>query len=323
MADPGQSPMRIDAYLTHKLVNTSRSLIQKAAKANSVLVNDKPVKSNYKVRPNDVISIVFDHPKVEYKLEAENIPINIVYEDNDLIVVNKEAGMVVHPAIGNRTGTLVHALLYHLRDVPMFQDDNERPGLVHRLDKDTSGLLVVAKNERAKANLAQQFFDRTTHRRYIALVWGHFDEPEGTITGHIGRHLKNRTIMQVFPDGDQGKHAITHYKVLRAYSYISKIECRLETGRTHQIRAHMKHMKHPLFNDADYGGDQILKGTTFTKYKQFVQNCFAQLPRQALHAKELGFTHPSTGEKMLFDSPIPNDMQTVIDKWEKYTAYRE
>jgi len=323
VVDSGQSPIRIDLFLLDKLADISRTLIQKAAKANSIVVNNKPVKANYKVKPNDVIAIMMTYPKTEYILEAEDIPINIVYEDDDLLVVNKEAGMVVHPAVGNRTGTLIHALLHHLRDLPLFQNDNERPGLVHRLDKDTSGLLVIAKNEFAKAHLAKQFFDRTTHRRYNALVWGTLDEKEGTIEGNIGRSIKDRKVMQVFPDGDYGKHAITHYKILKEFTYITMIECRLETGRTHQIRAHMRHIGHPIFNDREYGGDMILKGTTFTKYKQFVQNCFKELPRQALHAKTLGFTHPKTGEKMMFNSELPPDMQNVIGKWEKYTGGRE
>jgi len=323
VVDSGQSPIRIDLFLLDKLSDISRTLIQKAAKANSIVVNNKPVKANYKVRPNDVIAIMMTYPKPDYTIEPENIPLNIVYEDDDLIVINKEAGMVVHPAIGNRSGTLVHALLYHLKDLPLFQEDNERPGLVHRLDKDTSGLLVIAKNEFAKAHLAKQFFDRKTHRRYNALVWGSFDEREGTVEGNIGRSIRDRKVMQVFPDGDYGKHAVTHYKVLKEFTYITMIECRLETGRTHQIRAHMKYLGHPIFNDKEYGGDIILKGTTFTKYKQFVQNCFKELPRQALHAKTLGFTHPKTGEKMIFNSELPEDMQTVVGKWEKYTGGRD
>ncbi len=322
VVDNGQSPMRIDLYLSHKLINASRSLIQKAAKADSVMVNNIAVKANYKVRPADIITIMMSYPKQEYTIEPENIELNIVYEDEHLLVVNKEDGMVVHPALGNRTGTMIHALLYHLKDVPLFQQKDERPGLVHRIDKNTSGLLVVAKNEFAKTHLAKQFFDRTTHRRYVALIWGHLDEKEGTITGNIGRHLKKRTIMQIFPNGEQGKHAITHYKVIKQFTYITMIECRLETGRTHQIRAHMKYIGHPIFNDADYGGDLILKGTTFTKYKQFVNNCFKLLPRQALHAKSLGFIHPVTNEKMMFDSELPHDIKTVIEKWEKYTGQR-
>ncbi len=323
VVDSGQTPLRIDLFLLDKLADISRSLIQKAAKADSIVVNNKPVKANYKVRPNDIITVMMTYPKKEYTIEAENIPINIVYEDDDLIVINKDAGMVVHPAVGNRTGTLIHALLYHLKDLPLFQNDDERPGLVHRLDKNTSGLLVVAKNEFSKAHLAKQFYDRTTHRRYNALVWGSLKEPEGTVIGNIGRSIKDRKVMQVFPEGDFGKHAITHYKTLKEFTYISMIECRLETGRTHQIRAHMKYLGHPIFNDKEYGGDIILKGTTFTKYKQFVQNCFKELPRQALHAKTLGFTHPKTGEEMMFNSELPNDMQIVIDKWGKYTGGRE
>lgn len=321
--DPGQKPLRIDKFLSNRIENASRSKIQSAADAENILVNDKAVKSNYKVKPNDVISIVMAYPPREIELIPEDIPLNIVYEDDEVVIVNKEPGMVVHPSYGHYTGTLVNAMMHHLKDLPLFNTGDMRPGLVHRIDKNTSGLLVLAKTETALNKLAKQFFDKTTERRYIALVWGTFEEKEGTITGHIGRNIKNRKVMQVFPDGSQGKHAVTHYKVLEELGYISMVECKLETGRTHQIRVHFQHIGHPLFNDFEYGGDQILKGTTFTKYKQFVQNCFSILPRQALHAKTLGFKHPKTGEFMRFNSELPEDMVTVIDKWKRYLAGRE
>ncbi|OQX96514.1 MAG: RNA pseudouridine synthase [Bacteroidetes bacterium 4572_117] len=322
IVDKGQSPLRIDKYLFNKIENISRHRIQESAKTRNILVNEKAVKSNYKVRPDDVISIVFEYPPREIKIVAENIPLDIVYEDDELLLVNKPAGMVVHPSFGHYSGTLLNALAYHLRDNELFKSDEERPGLIHRIDKNTSGILLVAKTENAKVNLSKQFFDRTTERKYIALVWGNFDENEGTITGNIGRCLKNRKVMSVFPEGDLGKHAITHYKVIERYGYVTQIECKLETGRTHQIRAHMKYISHPLFNDEEYGGDKILKGTTFTKYKQFVQNCFSVLPRQALHAKSLGFTHPKTGEKMFFDSDLPQDMAAAFEKWHNYVQSR-
>ncbi len=321
--DPGQKPLRIDKFLVNRIENASRSKIQSAADAENILVNQKPVKSNYKVKPNDIISIVMAYPPREIELIPEDIPLNIVYEDDHLVIVNKEPGMVVHPAYGHYTGTLVNAMMFHLKDLPLFNTGDMRPGLVHRIDKNTSGLLVLAKTEQALNKLAKQFFDKTTERRYHALVWGTFEEKEGTITGHIGRNIRNRKIMQVFPDGSQGKHAVTHYKVLEELGYISLVECRLETGRTHQIRVHFQHIGHPLFNDFEYGGDQILKGTTFTKYKQFVQNCFNILPRQALHAKTLGFAHPQSGEFMRFDSEIPDDMTQVIERWKRYLSGRE
>ena len=320
--DNGQSPLRIDKYLFNKIENISRNRIQESANTGNILVNGKTVKSNYKVKPGDVISIVFEYPPREIEIIPEDIPINIVYEDDDLLVVNKQPGIVVHPSYGHYSGTLLNALAYHLRDNELFKSDEERPGLIHRIDKNTSGILLIAKTENAKMHLSKQFFDRTTDRKYIALVWGNFEEDEGTITGHIGRNLKNRKVMSVFPDGDYGKHAITHYKVIERYGYVSQIECKLETGRTHQIRAHMKFVGHPLFNDEEYGGDKILKGTTFTKYKQFVQNCFKVLPRQALHAKSLGFIHPKTGKNMFFDSELPEDMSAGIDKWRAYVQNR-
>jgi 23S rRNA pseudouridine1911/1915/1917 synthase len=323
VVDKGQKPLRIDKYLVNKIDNSSRNKIQNAADAESILVNEKPVKSNYKVRPGDIVTIVLAYPPREIELNPENIPLDIPYEDDDLLIVNKKPGMVVHPSYGHYDGTLVNALMYHLKDLPLFNTGEQRPGLVHRIDKNTSGLLVIAKTDKAMTYLAKQFFDKTSQRRYIALAWGGFKEKEGTITGNIGRNPKNRKVMHVFPDGSEGKNAVTHYKVLEDFGYISMVECKLETGRTHQIRAHFKHIGHPLFNDWEYGGDKILKGTTFTKYKQFVNNCFDILPRQALHAKSLGFVHPSSGEFMNFDSVLPDDMLQVIDKWRRYIIGRD
>ncbi|NOZ47468.1 MAG: RluA family pseudouridine synthase [Chlorobi bacterium] len=319
--DKGQQLLRIDKFLVNRIENISRTKIHDAATAGNILVNNKIVKPNYRVKPNDVISIVMTHPPREIELIPQDIPINIVYEDKDLVVVNKKPGMVVHPGYGNYTGTLVNALAYHFKNLPMFQVDDLRPGLVHRIDKNTSGLLVVAKNELAKNKLAKQFYDHSIQRKYIALVWG-VPDAEGVIEGHIGRSLKNRKKMFVFPAGEYGKHAITHYKLIEKLGYVSLVECQLETGRTHQIRVHFQYIKHPLFNDDYYGGDQILKGTTFTKYKQFVQNCFTMLPRHALHAKSLGFIHPFNGKKMFFDSELPEDMTLVIEKWRNYIESR-
>ncbi|MDR1973561.1 MAG: RluA family pseudouridine synthase [Bacteroidales bacterium] len=375
VADKGQTPLRIDRFLFDRMSNISRNRIQNAAVAGSILVNEAPVKSNYKVRPNDVISIVLPHPPHDKEICPENIPLNIVYEDDDLLIVNKTPNMVVHPGFGNFTGTLVHALLYHLNkdrldkgfdesadksfcesadkssdkssiknsdkssdkssDKNSIKSSNKSsnksscegdtplkaPLLVHRIDKDTSGLLLVAKNEIAQTFLAKQFFEHTVERTYQALVWGDIEDPEGTITGNIDRSTKDRKIMAVFPDEDKGKHAVTHYKVLHRFGYVTLVECRLETGRTHQIRVHFKYIKHPLFADESYGGREIVKGTTFTRYKQFVENCFKILPRQALHAKTLGFVHPSTKKKMLFDSELPQDMSQVIEKWNKSNAF--
>ena len=320
--DAGQTSVRIDKFLTNRIDNASRSRIQSAADAGSILVNGSPVKSNYKVKPNDDIQIVMDYPRRELKIIPEDIPLNIVYEDDHLVVINKPPGLVVHPGHGNYSGTLVNALAWYFKDLPLFNSEDPRPGLVHRIDKDTSGLLVVAKTEKAKNKLALQFFEKTSERLYQALVWGSLKEDEGTITGNIGRSLNNRQVFTVFPEGDYGKHAVTHYRVLKRIGYVSLVECKLETGRTHQIRVHMKYINHPLFNDSNYGGDQILRGTTFSKYKQFVQNCFKILPRQALHAKTLGFVHPATGEKMMFDSELPDDMKEAIEKWENYIANR-
>ncbi len=318
-ASEGQVPLRVDKYLMNFVENSTRSKVQQAAKAGNVLVNDVAVKSNYKVKPNDVVRVVLSHPPAERLLVAEELPLDIIYEDDAVIVVNKAAGMVVHPGHGNYSGTLVNGLIHHIENLPT--NSNERPGLVHRIDKDTSGLLVVAKTEYAMAHLSKQFFDRTTERLYYALVWGYIDEDEGTIEGNVGRSFKNRLQMDVFPEGDFGKHAVTHFKVLERLTYVTLVECKLETGRTHQIRAHFKHIGHTLFNDERYGGDDVLKGTTFTKYKQFVQNCFKTLPRQALHAKTLGFEHPTTGEFMRFNSEVPEDIATCLDKWRTYSEH--
>jgi 23S rRNA pseudouridine1911/1915/1917 synthase len=321
--DVGQSLLRIDKYLFNRMENVSRTRIHNAANAGNIIVNKTPVKPNYKVKPNDIVQIVLPNPPREIELIPENIPVNIVYEDDDVIVVNKEAGMVVHPAYGNYTGTLVNALVYHFKGLPVNQETEVRPGLVHRIDKNTSGILVVAKNELALNRLSKQFYDRTTDRKYIALVWGVPNPPEGTITRHVGRNIRDRKIMQVFPDGNHGKSAVTHYRVIEDLGYISMVECKLETGRTHQIRVHFSHIRHPLFNDAEYGGDKILKGTSFTKYQQFVKNCFKILPRQALHAKSLAFDHPVTGKRLFFDSDLPDDMKQVIEKWRKYISGRD
>lgn len=323
VVDPGQTLLRIDKFLSDRLKNTTRSRLQAAADGGNILVNKQPVKSSYKVKPGDEISIVMDYPRRELKIIPEEIPLNIVYEDDHLMVINKPAGLVVHPGHGNYSGTLVNGLAWHFRELPLFNSDDPRPGLIHRIDKNTSGLLVVAKTVEAKVSLSLQFFEKSTKRKYIALVWGDLATDEGTITGNIGRSLKNRQVFTVFPEGDFGKHAVTHYKVIERLGYVNLVECRLETGRTHQIRVHMKYIGHPLFNDDNYGGDQILRGTTFTKYKQFVKNCFEILPRQALHAQTLGFVHPATGEEMLFESDLPDDLANVIVKWRNYLSNRQ
>jgi len=323
IADKGQGLIRIDKFLFNRLEKVSRNKIQMAIKAGNVLVNGNAVKPNYRVKPEDEIAVVLPYPHHEFEIIAENIPLNILFEDDDVVVVNKEAGMVVHPGHGNYTGTLVNALCWHLKDSPLFQEGQIRPGLVHRIDKDTSGILVVAKTELALNRLAKQFFEHTTNRTYNALVWGTLEPPEGTIEGNIGRSIRDRLKMQVFPEGDNGKTAITHYRMLESLGYVCMVECRLETGRTHQIRAHMEYIRHPIFNDERYGGDQILRGTIFTKYRQFVENCFKIIPRHALHAKSLGFVHPITGKSMYFDSPMPSDMQQVIEKWRNYLANRD
>ncbi len=321
--DKGQTLVRVDKFLTSRMEHCSRNRIQAAADGGNILVNGTPVKSSYKVKPLDRISIVMPYPKREVEIIPEDIPLDIIYEDDDVILVNKNAGMVVHPGHGNYSGTLVNALTFHLKDLPLFQQGDMRAGLVHRIDKNTSGLLVIAKNEIAHARLAKQFFDHTISRRYIALVWGDFAEDEGTITGNIGRSRTDRLKMAVYPDGSDGKHAVTHYTVLKRFGYVTLIECRLETGRTHQIRVHMEYIGHPLFNDERYGGDRILKGTTFSKYRQFIENCFAIMPRHALHARSLGFTHPSTKKEVYFETPLPSDMQTVLSRWDNYVANRD
>ena len=321
IADKGQSPLRVDLFLLNFIEFATRNKIQQSIKKGSVLVNDKSIKSNYKVKPGDIVTVVYDYPKEENELIPQNIPINILYEDDFFLIVNKQPGMVVHPGFGNKDGTLVNALKFHFDNLPNIGDD-ERPGLVHRIDKNTSGILVVAKTDVAMNNLTMQFTERTIKRKYIALVWGDLKDDQGTITGNIGRSLKNRKVMSVFPDENFGKHAVTHYKVLKRYGYTTLIECKLETGRTHQIRVHFKHLGHPIFNDIDYGGDMILKGTIFNKYKQFVQNCFKICNRHALHAKSLSFKHPSTGNFVSFDSDLPEDMKQLIDKWQNYAKHK-
>jgi 23S rRNA pseudouridine1911/1915/1917 synthase len=323
VVDKGQDLLRVDKFLMNRIENASRSKLQAAAEAGNIHVNSKPVKSNYRVKPHDVITIVLAHPPRDREIKPENIPLNIVFEDGQLVVVNKPAGLVVHPGYGNYSGTLVNGLMYHFQHLEMFKSQEPRPGLVHRLDKNTSGIMILAKNEVALAKLAKQFFDRTTKRTYNALVWGNFEEDTGTITGHIGRCIKDRKKMDVFPEGDQGKHAVTHYKVLERFGYVTLVECKLETGRTHQIRVHFQHIGHPIFNDEVYGGDKILKGTTFTKYKQFIDNCFKIMPRHALHARSLGFVHPTTGKEMFFDSELAGDMIQVIEKWRVYSDNKE
>ncbi|MDO4229097.1 MAG: RluA family pseudouridine synthase [Capnocytophaga sp.] len=317
-AGKGQEPLRVDKFLMNFVENATRNKVQQAAKQGNIFVNGVAVKSNHRVKANDLVKVMFAHPPHEYLLTPEDIPIDIVYEDSQLLVVNKAAGMVVHPGHGNYSGTLINALIYHFENLP--NNSSNRPGLVHRIDKDTSGLLVIAKTEEAMLHLAQQFFFKTSEREYIALVWGNVEQDQGTVSGHIGRHLKDRLLMDVFPDASHGKEAVTHYKVLERFGYVTLISCRLETGRTHQIRVHMKHIGHTLFNDERYGGDKILKGTTFAKYKQFVENCFEVLPRQALHAKTLGFEHPTTGQFLRFDSELPDDMLRCIEKWRNYKA---
>ena len=320
VADKGQAPLRVDKYLMNKVENATRSRIQKSAKEGNIFVNDIIVKSNYKVKANDVVTVLFEHPPYEMLLTPEDLPIDIVYEDDALLVINKAAGMVVHPGHGNYSGTLINALAFHFDNLP--NNSSDRPGLVHRIDKDTTGLLVVAKTEEAMAHLSKQFFNKTTEREYVAIAWGAMKEEHGTIEGHIGRHPKNRLQNTVYlhqDDLEKGKPAVTHYKVLEHLGYVTLVSCKLETGRTHQIRVHMKHIGHTLFNDERYGGSAILKGTTFSKYKQFVDNCFKVLPRQALHAKTLGFIHPTTNEFMRFEAPIPEDMEACLYKWRNYS----
>ena len=323
VVDKGQSQVRVDKYLFERLVNSSRNRIQKAADAGLIMANGKPVKSSYKVKPCDVLTVMMDRPRYDNDIIPEDIPLDIVYEDNDLMVVNKPAGLVVHPGCGNYHGTLVNAIAWHLKDNPKYDPNDPQVGLVHRIDKDTSGLLVVAKTPDAKTHLGLQFYNKTTKRKYNALVWCIVENNEGTIEGNIGRNPKDRMQMAVLSDPAQGKHAVTHYRILERLGYVTLVECVLETGRTHQIRVHMKHIGHTLFNDERYGGNEILKGTHFSKYKQFVNNCFETCPRQALHAMTLGFVHPRTGEEMFFTSPLPEDMTNLIDKWRNYISNRE
>ncbi|MBP7965011.1 MAG: RluA family pseudouridine synthase [Paludibacteraceae bacterium] len=320
VVDKGQALLRVDKYLVNCMSNISRNRIQEAADAGTILVNDQPVKSNYRVKPNDVICIVLDYPKSDFSITPQDIPLNVVYEDADLMVVNKQPDLVVHPGFGNFDGTLLNAIAWHLKDNPHFDANDPRIGLVHRIDKDTSGLILIAKNEDAKSKLALQFFNKTTERTYNALVWGVVKEDEGTIIGSLARDPRDRMLFKVFSEGENeaAKHAVTHYKVIERFTYVTLVECRLETGRTHQIRVHLKHIGHTLFNDVRYGGNEPLKGTTASKYKQFIKNCFDICPRQALHAKTLGFVHPTTGEKMQFDSELPQDMAELLDKWRKY-----
>ena len=321
IADKGQEPLRIDKFLMDRVPNTSRNRLQIAAKNGNILVNNVAVKSNYKIRPNDKVSIVLPYPIREIELIPENIPLDIVYEDDDVLVLNKQAGIVVHPGYGNYSGTLVNALVYHFENLPDSSEYKSRPGLVHRLDKNTTGIMVVAKTENALTHLAKQFFERTSDRQYYALVWGDVQENAGTVEGKVGRSIKNRKIMDVFDDDSEyGKLAVTHYEVIQRFGYVTLVKCKLETGRTHQIRIHMKHIGHPLFGDPEYGGNKILKGTTFSKYKQFIENCFTILPRQALHAKTLGFEHPGNNEWMHFESELPEDMQLVLEKWSRYST---
>ncbi len=321
LVDPGQEPLRIDKFLQYKIANATRTRIQHALVEGNILINGKPRKTNYKVKPGDEISIVFAYPKREIELIPENIPLNIVYEDEDIIIINKKAGMVVHPGVGNFTGTLMNAALYHYKSLPQKKSNGNdpfsemRPGLVHRLDKNTSGLIVVTKNEKSINSLANAFFERKVDRRYIALVWGDFVENAITIDAHIGRDLRDRKKMAAFPKGEHGRNAVTHIKVLERFKYVTLVECKLETGRTHQIRVHLQHIGHPVFNDEVYGGDKILRGQINAKYRQFVENCFVIMPRQALHALTLGFIHPTTGKPIHFESDIPEDMKAVIAKW--------
>lgn len=318
--DRGQETMRLDRYLQMRLEGISRNKIQAAAKAGCILVNEKATKQSYRIKPLDVVSVLLPTPPRDTEIVPEEIAIDVAYEDDDVLVVNKPAGMVVHPGYGNYTGTLLNALAFYYRDKVDREGNPIVPYLVHRIDKDTSGLLLIAKNEEAQACLAKQFFDHTIERKYRALVWGDFDEEQGTVVGNLARSAKDRRVMAVYDDPTVGKHAVTHWRVVERFGYVTLIECVLETGRTHQIRAHMRHLGHPLFNDAAYGGDQILKGTTFSKYRQFIENCFLLLPRQALHAMVLGFEHPTTHQHMHFETPMPADMSSVLDKWRNYAV---
>ncbi|GAB2777141.1 RluA family pseudouridine synthase [Rhabdobacter roseus] len=322
VVDKGQGPMRLDKYLSTHVPNATRTKIQNGIDAEAIRVNDKPTKASYKIKPFDVLTLSLPEPPRDTQVLPENLPLDIRYEDDELLIINKPPGMVVHPAYGNWSGTLVNGLVYHFQQLPTARNGEIRPGLVHRIDKDTSGLLVVAKTEYAMTHLARQFFDHSIERTYYALVWGVPKAEKGTITGHIGRSAKDRRVMAVFPDGSQGKQAVTHYEVLLPLRYVSLIKCKLETGRTHQIRAHMQYLGHPLFHDTTYGGHRILRGTTSGSYKAFVENCFRLMPRQALHARSLGFVHPRTKEWMQFESPLPEDFQQVLEKWDQYVKYQ-
>ncbi len=321
LVDPGQQPLRIDKFLIERLQSVTRNKIQDGIKSGYVVVNSSNIKANYKVKPGDEIKIMFPKPPRDTEVIPEDIAINIVYEDECLLVVNKVAGMVVHPAYNNWSGTLVNALTYHFQHLPTMESNEGRPGLVHRIDKDTSGLLVIAKTEVAMQSLAAQFFDHSIERTYYALIWGEPSEGKGTINVNLGRDLKDRRVTAAFPDGELGRHAVTHYEVIESLRYVSLIKCNLETGRTHQIRAHMKYLGHPIFNDVTYGGDRVLKGTQFSKYKSFVENCFKIIPRQVLHAKSLGFTHPITKQHVQFESPLPEDFSSVLEKWRNYVQH--
>jgi 23S rRNA pseudouridine1911/1915/1917 synthase len=321
LVDKGQAPVRIDRFLTDKMANATRNRVQNAIDLGSVQINGKATKANYKIKPGDVITVTMEEPRRDFEVVAEEIPLDILHEDDDLLIVNKPAGMVVHPAHGNWSGTLVNGLAYYFNQLPELPGNTGRPGLVHRIDKDTSGILVIAKSEKAMTSLAKQFFDHSIKRTYVALVWGEPADDQGTIDAHIGRSFKNRKMMDIFPDGSQGKNAVTHWKVIKRLRYVTLIQCNLETGRTHQIRAHMKYLGHPLFNDAMYGGDIIRKGTQFSKYKTFIKNCFEVIPRQALHAQSLGFVHPTSREFLYFESPLPADFDEVLKRWENYVNY--
>jgi 23S rRNA pseudouridine1911/1915/1917 synthase len=323
VADKGQNLLRVDKFLVTRVEHASRNRIQMAADAGYILANGNVVRASYRVKPYDTISVLMDRPRYEFEITPENIPLNIVYEDEDVLVVNKPPGLVVHPGHGNYNGTLVNALAWYFKDNPAYDSNDPRLGLVHRIDKDTSGLLLIAKSPDAKTVLGLQFFTRKAKRKYIALVWGNVKDDEGTIEGNIGRHPRDKMMMTVFPDADEGKSALTHYRVLERFGYVTLVECRLETGRTHQIRVHMKYIGHPLFNDKRYGGDEILKGTPHTKYKQFIHNCFEICPRQALHAQTLGFIHPKTGEEIFLESSLPEDMAQLIEKWRKYVNNKD
>jgi len=319
VVDKGQSLLRVDKFLINRLENTSRNRIQNAALAGNILINSKPVKSSYRVKPGDIISLVMAYPPRDTEVYPENIPITIIYEDDQLLIVNKDAGMVVHPGFNNYTGTLVNALVYHFQNLPSMAGNEARPGLVHRIDKDTTGLLLISKDETSLSFLAKQFYDHSISRNYQALVWGDLPD-EGTISGYIGRSAKDRRIMDIYEDEEKGKWSVTHYKVIERFSYCTLVSCTLETGRTHQIRAHFKSIGHPLFGDTSYGGDRILKGPSFTKYKQFIENCFSMMPAQALHAKTLGFVHPKTHKKVFFDSELPQNFKDLLNKWRRFSG---